>query len=663
MSVNEKMSALADAIRAKTGGSEPLSIDKMIASVQDIQSGIDTTDATATAKDILQDKTAYVNGQKIMGTIPFVSGTTITPGQYNKTAINAGRYARNDIYVQGDRNLLSENIRYGKSIFGVIGTFGEDVPEDHYRNLYLQRIENPSTITTIDSDLIFRTGAYAFAGLSSLQSVNLPNCSQVGTSAFYSCSTLRSVSLPHADYISTCAFARCTQLKSIYSPESRLIYDSAFYGCSQLSSIDFPNVSYVGFSAFYGCALTHISIPKCSNIKASAFYSASISSIDLPEILYIDSSAFTYCVNLTRVSIPKAQSLQKGCFASCYKLSEIYMPNVSFIDYAFAYCSSLSQVSAPIATYIGSYAFNACILLKNVYLPQVKSMSRYVFSGCTSLENISLPQLELMESGIFTKCTSLKNISLPQVKNIAYEAFYSCYSLEEIAFPRVTRISGDRAFYSCSSLSRINLPILLILTSNLGFSSALKEFNTPLVQSIVYRCFLSASGLSRLEFANCSLIDSSAFYNARNLQTLILRSNAVVTLSKTDAFWYTPMSNSTYTGTFGSIYVRPSLVEAYKTATNWATYSSRIAPIPDDFDSNVRYLTIQDDSGQEVQVTILINGVEIYTGKQGGDECAIPVGNEATIQVTSYTGDVAPTTTTSYWETFNEDATVHFVSA
>ena len=42
----------------------------------------------------------------------------------------------------------------------------------------------------------------------------------------------------------------------------------------------------------------------------------------------------------------------------------------------------------------------------------------------------------------------------------------------------------------------------------------------------------------------------------------------MVTLSNVFAFYSTPMSNSTYTGSFGKIVVAPSLVDAYKTATN-----------------------------------------------------------------------------------------------
>ena len=58
--------------------------------------------------------------------------------------------------------------------------------------------------------------------------------------------------------------------------------------------------------------------------------------------------------------------------------------------------------------------------------------------------------------------------------------------------------------------------------------------------------------------------------------------NRIVSLGNKNAFYNTPMSKSTYTGSFGSIYVPASLVNSYKTATNWSTYSARITSIPEE---------------------------------------------------------------------------------
>lgn len=130
-----------------------------------------TSDATATTSDILNGKTAYVNGSKVTGSIttatqatPSISvsssglitasstqsagyvssGTksatkqlttqaakTITPSASNQTAVAKGVYTTGAVTVAGDANLKPENIKSGVSIFGVAGsveTSGSGIP-------------------------------------------------------------------------------------------------------------------------------------------------------------------------------------------------------------------------------------------------------------------------------------------------------------------------------------------------------------------------------------------------------------------------------------------------------------------------------------------------------------------------------------------------------
>lgn len=91
------------------------------------KSGVDTDDATALSTDILLGKTAYARGLKLTGTIESVGAKTIIPNTSNQM-IESGKYLSGNITIQGDPNLISENIMSGKSIFGISGNGGGIIP-------------------------------------------------------------------------------------------------------------------------------------------------------------------------------------------------------------------------------------------------------------------------------------------------------------------------------------------------------------------------------------------------------------------------------------------------------------------------------------------------------------------------------------------------------
>ena len=114
--------ALVTAINAK-GGS--LAQDSTLYQCANAIGGIESggTDTTG-AGDILSGKTAYVNGEKITGTISSYTGSSlIIPGVEDKVLSTAeGIYLPKAVKVAGDANLLGENIKSGVSIYGIVGT-------------------------------------------------------------------------------------------------------------------------------------------------------------------------------------------------------------------------------------------------------------------------------------------------------------------------------------------------------------------------------------------------------------------------------------------------------------------------------------------------------------------------------------------------------------
>ena len=292
----------------------------------------------------------------------------------------------------------------------------------------------------------------------------------------------------------------------------------------------FPNLTTIGSNAFYAQygqanlfqSTAELNFSKVIEIGSSAFVNQKIRSVSF--------AALSSCNGLN------GGGALEETFAQTTYLISVYFPELSYVSIArsaFAGCTKLTTVSFPKLTSIGygSGMFNGCINLEYVNFPSLQYITEAsnMFRGCSILKQVEFPEL-IGSSPLST-----------QTMNMNY-TFVSDSMLQSISFPKFTgQINLSYAFSRCFSLSYVDL------------GSA--------------RWLYGASA-----FTSCSLL----------ISVYLRRSDGVCGLGSaaSGVFAGTPIyGNSATAGRWGSIFVPASLVDSYKTSTNWTVVSQRITSI------------------------------------------------------------------------------------
>lgn len=461
---------------------------------------------------------------------------------------------------------------------------------------------------------VYYVGGGAFEGCDGLTSVTLPNSLRtLSDRTFVGCQNLSAVTMPNAlADIGGHVFADCTSLSSITIPNTVVQIGNdvgeeegddgyTFVNCP-LTSVTIPasvqaiaeysfgnlrNLQWIEFKGttppqhgsdvFYNIEDIPIYVP-CSALDAyKEQWSEYATLIECKEEPFEGKARLTLSDG-SKVIIPGSGQLTSAetrpysatcvsveigsaCtgindFTLWYRsITSITLSNsVTNIGVAAFEATSISSIVIPDSvTSIGGRCFERCSGLTSVTIGSgVTSIGDSGFSECSGLTSIVIPSgVTIIRQHTFNECSGLTSVTIPSgVTSINQYAFANCRSLTQIDMPdSVTSIQG-RAFHSCYSLTSVTIPSGVTSIGEEAFNRcrSLKYVTIPSgVTSIDQQAFAACSGLTSVTVSATTppTLGIAAFDNTNN----------------------------------SPIYVPAESVDAYKSATIWSSYASRIQPI------------------------------------------------------------------------------------
>ena len=238
------------------------------------------------------------------------------------------------------------------------------------------------------------------------------------------------------------------------------------------------------------------------------------------------------------------------------------------------------------AAYLGS------VLVYTSIPPEPKWIATYTGGTTSSAQCDSSSAITQNEISL----TDLQSVEIGDcVTSIGNYAFFDCKSLTSVTIPNSVTSIGDSAFQNCSGLTSITIPNSVTSIGGSAFRNCriLTSITIPnSVTSIGANAFRQCSGLTSVTIGNgVTIIENSVFRDCSGLTGVTVNATTPPTLRNANAFYSTNDC---------PIYVPAASVDAYKAASGWTDYASRIQAIPEPSPQWVTFNSGDDISGLNV---------------------------------------------------------------
>ena len=234
------------------------------------------------------------------------------------------------------------------------------------------------------------------------------------------------------------------------------------------------------------------------------------------------------------------------------------------------------DLSKNVGLNVGANGFYKCYF-NNVIFPNNCTLSSNSFSYCSASTLSFGSGTILSEDGVYSSPFSnsrILNIDLNGVTKIRDHAFDNTSGFTSITIPPSVTDFGDYAFYRASTLNSVTIDYASNATLK-GY----QFFGSPMTSltigsnptSIGSSMFQQCTKLTTIVIpSNISSIKGFAFFQCSGLTSITVESATPPTL---ESLAFDSTNNC-------PIYVPPESVDAYKAASRWSNYASRIQAIP-----------------------------------------------------------------------------------